>query len=87
MELTELLGFAVKNGASDIHVTAGLPPLIRIDGEVRRIKVDVLPDHQVLEMITGIMTDGQRKEFEEHWECDFAFEIPNVARFRVNAFN
>ena len=50
MELTELLGFAVKNGASDIHVTAGLPPLIRIDGEVRRIKVDVLPDHQVLEM-------------------------------------
>ena len=49
MELSELLGFAVKNGASDIHVTAGLPPLIRIDGEIRRIKVDVLPDHQVLE--------------------------------------
>ncbi len=87
MELSELLGFAVKNGASDIHVTAGLPPLIRIDGEIRRIKVDVLPDHQVLEMITGIMMDSQRKQFEEYWECDFAFEIPNVARFRVNAFN
>ena len=87
MDLSELLGFAVKNGASDIHLSSGLPPLIRIDGEIRRIKVDPLGDHGVLDMITGIMLDHQRKEFEERWECDFAFEIPNVARFRVNAFN
>ena len=87
MDLSELLGFAVKNGASDIHVSSGLPPLIRIDGEIRRIKVDPLDDRAVLDMITGIMLDHQRKEFEERWECDFAFEIPNVARFRVNAFN
>jgi len=62
MDLSELLGFAVKNGASDIHLSSGLPPLIRIDGEIRRIKVDPLGDHGVLDMITGIMLDHQRKE-------------------------
>ena len=87
MDLSELLAFAVKNGASDIHISAGLPPLIRIDGDIRRIKVDPLPSNVVHDMIYDIMLDSQRKEFEERWEADFAFEIPNVARFRVNAFN
>ncbi len=87
MDLSELLAFAVKNGASDIHISAGLPPLIRIDGDIRRVKVDPLPSNVVHDMIYDIMLDSQRKEFEERWETDFAFEIPNVARFRVNAFN
>jgi twitching motility protein PilT len=87
MDLSELLAFAVKNGASDIHISAGLPPLIRIDGDIRRIKVDPLASNLVHDMIYDIMLDSQRKEFEERWETDFAFEIPNVARFRVNAFN
>ena len=87
MDLSELLAFAVKNGASDIHISAGLPPLIRIDGDIRRIKVDPLPSNVVHDMIYDIMLDSQRKELEERWETDFAFEIPNVARFRVNAFN
>jgi len=87
MNLSELLAFAVKNGASDIHISAGLPPLIRIDGEIRRIKVDPLASNVVHDMIYDIMLDNQRKEFEEHLEVDFAFEIPNVARFRVNAYN
>ena len=86
MDLSELLGFAVKNGASDIHVATGLPPLIRVDGEMRRMEVDSLTGEVVLDKISGIMSDLNRKEFEERWECDFAFEIPNVARFRVNAF-
>ncbi len=87
MDLSELLAFAVKNGASDIHLSAGLPPLIRIDGDIRRIKVDPLPSNLVHDMIYDIMLDSQRKEFEERLETDFAFEIPNVSRFRVNAFN
>ena len=87
MDLSELLAFAVKNGASDIHISAGLPPLIRIDGDIRRIKVDPLPSNVAHDMIYDIMLDSQRKEFEERWETDFAFEIPNVSRFRVNAFN
>jgi len=87
MDLSELLAFAVKNGASDIHISAGLPPLIRIDGEMRRIKVDPLTSNVVHDMIYDIMLDSQRKEFEERLEADFAFEIANVARFRVNAYN
>jgi twitching motility protein PilT len=87
MDLSELLAFAVKNGASDIHISSGLPPLIRIDGDIRRIKVDALSSNQVHDMIYDIMLDHQRKEFEERWESDFAFELPNIARFRVNAFN
>ena len=87
MDLSELLAFAVKNGASDIHISAGLPPLIRIDGEIRRIKVDPLTSNVVHDMIYDIMLDSQRKEFEERLEADFAFEIANVARFRFNAFN
>ena len=87
MDLSELLAFAVKNGASDIHISADLPPLIRIDGDIRRIKVDSLSSSLVHDMIYDIMLDSQRKEFEERWETDFAFELPNVARFRVNAFN
>ena len=87
MDLSELLAFAVKNGASDIHISADLPPLIRIDGDIRRIKVDSLSSSLVHDMIYDIMLDSQRKEFEERWETDFAFELPNIARFRVNAFN
>ena len=87
MDLSELLAFAVKNGASDIHISAGLPPLIRIDGDIRRIKVDPLPSNVAHDMIYDIMLDSQRKEFEERLEADFAFEIANVARFRVNAYN
>ena len=73
MDLSELLAFAVKNDASDIHISAGLPPLIRIDGDIRRIKVDPLPSNVVHDMIYDIMLDSQRKEFEERWEADFAF--------------
>ena len=87
MELTELLAFAVKNGASDIHLTAGLPPMIRIDGDIKRVKVDALDEAFVREMVTDVMTEEQKAEFEEHLECDFAFEIPNLSRFRVNAYN
>ena len=87
MELTELLAFAVKNGASDIHVTAGLSPMIRIDGDIKRVKVDPLDENFVREMLSDVMTEDQRAEFEEFWECDFAFEIPNISRFRVNAYN
>jgi len=87
MDLSELLAFAVKNGASDIHISSGLPPLIRIDGEMRRIKVDPLTSNVVHDMIYDIMLDSQRKEFEERLEADFAFEIASVSRFRVNAYN
>ncbi len=87
MEISELLAFSVKNKASDLHVSAGMPPLIRVDGDIRRINVPDLDHEQVHDMIYDIMNDKQRKSFEEDLECDFSFEIPGLARFRVNAFN
>jgi len=87
MDITELLAFSAKQGASDLHLSAGLPPMIRVDGDVRRINLPPLEHQQVHALIYEIMNDKQRKDFEEFLETDFSFEVPGVARFRVNAFN
>jgi twitching motility protein PilT len=86
MDLTELLAFVVKNKASDLHLSSGLPPMIRVHGDVRRINVPPMEHKEVHGMIYDIMNDGQRKFYEENLECDFSFAVPNLARFRVNAF-
>ena len=87
MDISELLAFSVKNKASDLHLSAGLPPMIRVHGDVRRINLPPLDHKDVHGMIYDIMNDGQRKAYEENLECDFSFAIPGLARFRVNAFN
>ncbi|MDH4556359.1 type IV pilus twitching motility protein PilT [Pseudomonas sp. BN417] len=87
MDITELLAFSAKQGASDLHLSSGLPPMIRVDGDVRRINLPALDHKQVHALIYDIMNDKQRKDYEEFLETDFSFEVPGVARFRVNAFN
>src|SRR5574339_588469 len=87
MDITELLAFSAKNGASDLHLSAGLPPMIRVDGDVRRINIPPLEHKDVHRLVYDIMNDKQRKDYEEFLETDFSFEIPKLARFRVNAFN
>jgi twitching motility protein PilT len=87
MDIAELLAFSVKNKASDLHLSAGLPPMIRVDGDVRRINIPALEHKQVHSLIYDIMSDKQRRDYEEFYETDFSFEIPGLARFRVNAFN
>lgn len=87
MDIAELLAFGVKNNASDLHLSAGLPPMIRVDGDIRRINVPALDHKAVHALVYDIMNDKQRKDYEEFLETDFSFEIPNLARFRVNAFN
>ena len=87
MDITELLAFSAKQGASDLHLSAGLPPMIRVDGDVRRINLPALDHKEVQELVYDIMNDTQRVDFEKHLETDFSFEVPGVARFRVNAFN
>jgi twitching motility protein PilT len=86
MDLTELLAFVVKNKASDLHLSSGLPPMVRVHGDVKRINVPALEHKDVHGMLYDIMNDGQRKFYEENLECDFSFAVPNLARFRVNAF-
>jgi twitching motility protein PilT len=87
MDITELLAFSAKQGASDLHLSAGLPPMIRVDGDVRRINLPAMEHKEVHGLVYDIMNDKQRKDFEEFLETDFSFEVPGVARFRVNAFN
>ena len=87
MEISELLAFSVKNKASDLHLSAGLPPMIRVHGDIRRINVPPLNNQEVRAMVYDIMSDSQRKAYEEYLEVDFSFELRDVARFRVNAFN
>ncbi|MDR5899327.1 type IV pilus twitching motility protein PilT [Halomonas vilamensis] len=87
MDITELLAFSAKQNASDLHLSAGLPPMIRVDGDIRRLNVPAMENNDVRKLIYDIMGDRQRRDYEEHLEVDFSFEVPGVARFRVNAFN
>ncbi len=87
MDVTELLAFSVKNQASDLHLSAGLPPMIRVHGDMRRINLPPMEHKTVHGMVYDIMSDSQRKKYEEDLEVDFSFAVPNLARFRVNAFN
>ena len=87
MDITQLLTFAVKQNASDLHLSSGVEPMIRVDGDVKRINLPPLSHKDVHAMIYDIMNDKQRKDYDEHFETDFSFEIQGLARFRVNAFN
>jgi type IV pilus assembly protein PilB len=87
VDVAQLLAFAVKNNASDLHLSAGVPPMIRVDGDMKRINMPALSHKEVHGMVYDIMNDKQRKAYEEFFETDFSFEIPKLARFRVNAFN
>jgi twitching motility protein PilT len=87
VDISDLLAFSVKNKASDLHLSAGLPPMIRVHGDVRKINLPAMDHAEVHNMLYDIMNDSQRKVYEEKLECDFSFEIPDLARFRVNAFN
>ncbi|VEB34381.1 transporter [Legionella sainthelensi] len=87
MDIAELLAFSVKNKSSDLHLSAGLPPMIRVDGDLRKINLPPLEHKEVIKIIYDVMNDRQRKEFEEFLETDFSFEIANLSRFRVNVFN
>lgn len=86
MDLAQLLAFSVRKQASDLHLSAGLPPLLRVHGDIRRINTDPLDHARVLAMVKGIMSPEQQAYFDTHWDLDFAYEIEGLARFRVNAF-
>lgn len=86
IQLDDLLKFAHGHGASDLHLSSGLPPMIRIDGDVRRLDVPPLENEFLRTMLFGAMTDAQMKGFEDTWESDFSMELRGVSRFRVNIF-
>ncbi|MGZ9709146.1 type IV pilus twitching motility protein PilT [Pseudomonas sp. GNP013] len=86
MDITQLLAASVRRGASDLHLSAGLVPMLRIDGEVWPLDWPVLSPPQVADLLSPLLNQHQQKDFETSLETDFAFELPGVARFRVNVF-
>lgn len=86
MDITALLAFSIKNSASDLHISAGLPPMLRVEGDLRRINLPSMEHKEVHTMIYNIMNETQRRKYEEFLETDFSFEIQGLARFRVNVF-
>ncbi|NUU04384.1 type IV pilus twitching motility protein PilT [Herbaspirillum robiniae] len=86
MDIAGLLAFAVRNQASDLHLSAGLPPMLRVHGDIRRINLTALSDEQLQSMLQSVMTEAQRAAYAERMECDFSFHRPGLGRFRVNAY-
>ena len=87
LELKQLLSFMIAQKASDLHLSAGLPPMIRVHGDIVRINLPPLAHEAVHAMITGIMSDKQLGVYQAALECDFSYDVPGLSRFRVNAFN
>ncbi len=86
-ELNQLLSFMVAQKASDLHLSAGLPPMIRVHGDMIRINLPAMTHETVYRLVTGIMSEKQRAIYAEHLEYDLSYEVPGLSRFRVNAFN
>jgi twitching motility protein PilT len=86
LDIAELLAFTVSQKASDLHLSAGMPPMLRIDGDMKRLKLPDLEQERVHAMIYDIMNDRQRRVYEQKLQVDFSFALPDIARFRVNAF-
>ena len=86
MGIGKILAFANEKGASDLHISSGEPPIVRIDGDIQKVDMPSLPGDEVHSMLYDILNDQQRKIFEEKKEIDFALDVKGIARFRVNAF-
>jgi twitching motility protein PilT len=86
MDIAELLAFCVRNQASDLHLSAGLPPMLRVHGDMRRINLPAISPPHMQQLLAGVMNESQRQTFATELQCDFAFSVPELARFRVNAF-
>jgi len=83
-DLTALLGFAKDQGASDLHISAGMPPMLRLHGEMVKLELPALTREEAHAALYDILQDDQKRHFEEHRELDFALEIPGLSRFRAN---
>jgi twitching motility protein PilT len=83
MDITELLAFSVKHNASDLHLSAGVAPMVRVDGDVRKLSLPALSHQEVNQLVLDVMNDNQQREFQAQLEVDFSFHMQSVGRFRV----
>ncbi|KAF1025858.1 MAG: Twitching mobility protein [Pseudomonas sp.] len=86
MDITDLLTQSVGRGASDLHLSAGMAPMLRVDGEVWPLDLPVLTPGQVRDLLSPLLAQHPQNDFETSLETDFSFELPGLARFRVNVF-
>lgn len=86
MEITELLAYTKRNNASDLHISSGHPPILRVDGDLMPLKMDKLTSEQVQDLIYSVMTESQRAKYENDYELDFAVQFGPQLRFRANAY-
>ncbi len=87
MDLTQLLAFSMQNNASDLHLSSNSPPIIRVNGQIKRVKSEALSSDQIRQMLYSVMTEEQRADYERDLDLDIAISFGDKARFRVNAFN
>ena len=86
IDIKKLLQSVVSHGASDLHLVARAEPQIRIDGTLKAVNLPVLTGDDIEEMAYALLTEKQKKSFEEHWELDFALMLPGIGRFRANYY-
>ena len=86
MNITELLKFCIQQNGSDLHLSTGLPPILRVDGDIHRVNAPVLTPESMEQITKSILSEKGVEEFNNSKEADFSYEVPEVARFRVNAF-
>ncbi len=87
MDITQLLAFVMQNKASDLHLSAGNQPIVRVNGQMKRVKTQDLSSEDIRSMLYSVMTEDQRAAYEKEMDLDFAISFGEKARFRVNAFN
>src|SRR5262249_30401667 len=87
MNLPDLLKATLELGGSDLHLSMGSPPQVRVDGHLRRLELPDLTPDVTKALAYSVLTDAQKKKFEETWELDMAFGLRGVGRFRCNVFN
>jgi twitching motility protein PilT len=86
VSLRELLEQMVRMGASDLHLTAGSPPVVRVDGKLQRMPFDMLTGEETKKIAYSMLNEKQKLKFEQNWELDFSFGIESMSRFRANIF-
>jgi len=86
VSLRELLEQMVRMGASDLHLTAGSPPVVRVDGKLQRMSYDMLTSEETKKIAYSMLNEKQKLKFEQNWELDFSFGIESMSRFRANIF-
>src|SRR3954467_3314562 len=86
VDFSEIIKQVSELGASDLHMTVGAPPMVRLRGELKALDFPILQARDTRDLVYGILSNDQRKRIENEWQVDFSYSVPMYGRFRVNAY-